>query len=313
MGQRHVRPGPSRGTGPLTEENRYRIREGAGPYRVGSLFHTQGPQRGTDISTRGPCGPFHGLDLYRSGRMGRTIRRSDISDEKPRRTARKYQLRHTMRMPHGIFSPHAEHVPAFIDADACGAMPCRIRTERTTGHQPRLHGSARALSARTGTTCRTRAGPEPIRKDGTPQQKERRKERRPKTRKKDTRKRTKTRRKEANTNTRNTTRARTQQQHPQTKTQTQEKIRCASCTWLRGNRRKRRISNEIKHCSWGFDSDIGLCGGCCVWKEYGKRTKTSTPFLCCVRETGGGEVPAVEQERQGGGLPHLPYHMQQEI
>ena len=80
------------------------------------------------------------------------------------------------------------HVPAFIDADACGAMPCRIRTERTTGHQPRLHGSARALSARTGPTCRTRAGPEPIRKDGTPQQKERRKERRPKTRKKDTRK-----------------------------------------------------------------------------------------------------------------------------
>ena len=57
------------------------------------------------------------------------------------------------------------HVPAFIDADACGAMPCRIRTERTTGHQPRLHGSARALSARTGPTCRTRAGPEPIRKD----------------------------------------------------------------------------------------------------------------------------------------------------
>lgn len=103
------------------------------------------------------------------------------------------------------------------------------------------------------------------------------------------------------------------QHHPQTKTKTQEKIRCASCTWLRGNRRKRRISNEIKHCSWGFDSDIGLCGGCCVWKEYGKRTKTSTPFLCCVRETGGGEVPAVEQERQGGGLPHLPYHMQQEI
>ena len=100
---------------------------------------------------------------------------------------------------------------------------------------------------------------------------------------------------------------------PQTKTKTQEKTRCASCTWLRGNRRKRRISNEIKHCSWGFDSDIGLCGGCCVWKEYGKRTKTSTPFLCCVRETGGGEVPAVEQERQGGRLPHLPYHMQQEI
>ena len=126
-------------------------------------------------------------------------------------------------------------------------------------------------------------------------------------------KRTKTRRKEANTNTRNTTRARTQQHHPQTKTKTQEKTRCASCTWLRGNRRKRRISNEIKHCSWGFDSDIGLCGGCCVWKEYGKRTKTSTPFLCCVRETGGGEVPAVEQERQGGRLPHLPYHMQQEI
>ena len=87
------------------------------------------------------------------------------------------------------------HVPAFIDADACGAMPCRIRTERTTGHQPRLHGSARALSARTGPTCRTRAGPEPIRKDGTPQQKERRKERRPKTRKKDTRKKNKDKKK----------------------------------------------------------------------------------------------------------------------
>ena len=94
-----------------------------------------------------------------------------------------------------FFSPRAEHVPAFIDADACGAMPCRIRTERTTGHQPRLHGSARALSARTGPTCRTRAGPEPIRKDGTPQQKERRKERRPKTRKKDTRKKNKDKKK----------------------------------------------------------------------------------------------------------------------
>ena len=100
---------------------------------------------------------------------------------------------------------------------------------------------------------------------------------------------------------------------PKPKPKHKKKTRCASCTWLRGNRRKRRISNEIKHCSWGFDSDIGLCGGCCVWKEYGKRTKTSTPFLCCVRETGGGEVPAVEQERQGGRLPHLPYHMQQEI
>ena len=62
-------------------------------------------------------------------------------------------------------------------------------------HRPRLHGSARALSARTGPTCRTRAGPEPIRKDGTPQQKERRKERRPKTRKKDTRKKNKDKKK----------------------------------------------------------------------------------------------------------------------
>ena len=56
-----------------------------------------------------------------------------------------------------------------------------------------------------------------------------------------------TRRKEDNTDTGNTTRARTQQHHPQTKTKTQEKTRWASCTWLRGNRRKRRISNEIKH------------------------------------------------------------------
>ena len=34
---------------------------------------------------------------------------------------------------------------------------------------------------------------------------------------------------------------------PKPKLKTQEKTRWASCTWLRGNRRKRRISNEIKH------------------------------------------------------------------
>jgi beta-glucosidase/6-phospho-beta-glucosidase/beta-galactosidase len=38
----------------------------------------------------------------------------------------EYQLRHYVAVD--IFSPHAEHVPAFIDAYACGAMPCRIQT-----------------------------------------------------------------------------------------------------------------------------------------------------------------------------------------
>ena len=166
-----------------------------------------------------PCGPFHGPDHPPFRYIGRKAmsHRTKISTAALCRS-RYFLFRHkfqVMTRTHGIpnpdgrhteyqlfhygtvdiFSPHAEHVPAFIDADACGAMPCRIRTERTTGHQPRLHGSARALSARTGPTCRTRAGPEPIRKDGTPQQKERRKERRPKTRKKDTRKKNKDKKK----------------------------------------------------------------------------------------------------------------------
>ena len=123
---------------------------------------------------------------YIDTRTMRTIRRSDMSDENINCDIMSQLIFFVPpQVPghdaHGIPNPdgrHTEyqlfhygtvdifrHVPAFIDADACGAMPCRIRTERTTGHQPRLHGSARALSARTGPTCRTRAGPEPIRKD----------------------------------------------------------------------------------------------------------------------------------------------------